>query len=84
MPLTGVANTCTVLPPFMRPPLGNNKTGRIRGVAAGEGVGHKVIIHLYMLCLHMHVECQNDIFYVLGFKETHYNMHHHHNGTILI
>ena len=24
-------------PPLMRPPLGNDKTGRIRGVAAGEG-----------------------------------------------
>ena len=24
-------------PPLMRPPLGNWKTGRIRGVAAGEG-----------------------------------------------
>ena len=27
-------------PPLMRPLLGNNKTGRIRGVAAGEGEGH--------------------------------------------
>ena len=24
-------------PPLMRPPLGNGKSGRIRGVAAGEG-----------------------------------------------